>query len=150
VLRKGYDAVTALEDRHSAANVAWRLGLALAHQGKVDEAQQFAEIARDARPRGMWVDVWWRLVLALVAAHRGEDARAAKLVEEARERIDSTAGAESAMEADVLLEAAEALRAAGRQDEALALAAEAARIAERLGYVVAERRAEAAKHAVPR
>ena len=46
------------------------------------------------------------------------------------------------MQADVLLESADALRAAGLDDEAAALVAEAAGIAERLGYVVALRRAE--------
>ena len=35
ILRAGFAAVTALGDEHSAMNVAWRLGLALARQGKV-------------------------------------------------------------------------------------------------------------------
>jgi hypothetical protein len=148
VWRQGYDEVTALADRHSAANVAWRLGLALAHQGKDDEAAEFAEIAKNARPRGLWVDVWWRIVLALVEAHRGNGARAVSLVGEARERIASVDGAESSMEADALLESAGALRAAGRPEEAAALVAHAAGIAERLGYVVALRRADSAQRAL--
>ena len=41
------------------------------------------------------------------------------------------------MQADALLESADALRAAGLDDEAAALVAEAAGIASRLGYVVA-------------
>jgi hypothetical protein len=51
------------------------------------------------------------------------------------------------MHANALLECAEALRAAGRLDEAAPLVAEAAGIAERLGYVVARRRAEEAQRA---
>jgi DNA-binding SARP family transcriptional activator len=147
VWRKGYDDVTALVDRHSAANLAWRLGLALARRGADDEAEQFAQIAKAARPRGMWVDVWWRIVLALVAAHRGDGARARSLVDDARTRVTSVDGAESAMEADALLESAEALRAAGMSNAAADLAAHAAGIAARLGYVVALRRAETVQRA---
>ena len=52
------------------------------------------------------------------------------------------------MHADALLESAGALRAAGLGYEAAALVAEAAAIAERLGYVVASRRAEKAQRAL--
>jgi DNA-binding SARP family transcriptional activator len=147
VWRKGYEGVTAIADQHSAANVAWRLGLALARQGKDDEAERFALIARAAHPRGLWVDVWWRVVLALVAAHRGNAELTVVLVAEARERVASAHASESAMEVDALLDSAAALRAAGRPDEAAALVADAAGIAERLGYVIALRRAEAAQRA---
>jgi DNA-binding SARP family transcriptional activator len=146
ILRAGYEAVTALGDRHSAMNVAWRLGLVLAHQGKDDEAEDFASIAERGQPRTLWVDLWWRVVLALVEAHRGAGAHARQLVEDARERM--AALEESGMQADALLESAEALRAAGLEDEAGALVAEAAGIAERLGYVVARRRAEQAQRAL--
>jgi hypothetical protein len=59
-----------------------------------------------------------------------------------------TSFGESGMQADALLESAEALRAAGLEEEAAALVAEAAGIAERLGYVVARRRAEEAQRAL--
>jgi hypothetical protein len=90
--------------------------------------------------------VWWRVVLALVEAHRGNGVRARQLVEDARERM--APGEESGMQADALLESAEALRRARMDDEAAALVAEAARIAERLGYIVARRRAEEAQRAL--
>jgi hypothetical protein len=51
------------------------------------------------------------------------------------------------MQADALLESVEALRAAGLDEEAAALFAETAGIAERLGYVVARRRAAQAQRA---
>jgi tetratricopeptide (TPR) repeat protein len=139
IWREGYAGVTGIADRHSTANVAWRLGLALARQGKDDEAEHFAMIANAARPRGMWVDVWWRVVLALVAAHRGEAERAVSLIAEGRDRV-SAGAVGSAMEVDALLVSAEALQAADRRDEAAVLVADAAEIAERLGYVVALRR----------
>ena len=148
VLRRGFADVTALADRHSEANVAWRLGLVLSRRGLDDEAERFARIAQHAPSRGLWVDVWWQIVLALVEAHRGRAPVSIALVADARDRIASAGGLESGMEADALLELAEALRAAGRPDEAGALLAEAAGIAERLGYVVALRRAEGAQHAL--
>jgi hypothetical protein len=48
---------------------------------------------------------------------------------------------ESGMHADALLESADARRAAGLDEAAATLSAEAAGIADRLGYVVAQRRA---------
>jgi tetratricopeptide (TPR) repeat protein len=143
ILRAGFSAVTAVGDEHSTKNVAWRLGLALARQGRYDDAEPFVRIAERAEHRGFWVDVWWRVVLALIEAHRGNGDQVRQLVEDARERM--AAVDESGMEADVLLESAEALRAAGMQTEAGALVAEAAAVAERLGYDVALRRAEEAQ-----
>ena len=52
------------------------------------------------------------------------------------------------MHVDALLESAEALRAAGLDDAAAALVTEAAAIAERLGYVVAQRCAADAQRAL--
>jgi tetratricopeptide (TPR) repeat protein len=126
ILRAGHQAVTALGDRHSAVNVAWRLGLVLAHRGKDDEAERFARLVEREQPRMLWVDVWWRVVLALVEANRGSTARAQQLVGDARERMASV---ESGMQADALLESAVALRTAGLDDEAAKLVAEAAGIA---------------------
>jgi DNA-binding SARP family transcriptional activator/tetratricopeptide (TPR) repeat protein len=143
ILRAGFSAVTAVGDEHSTKNVAWRLGLALARQGQYDGAEPFVRIAERAEHRGFWVDVWWRVVLARIEAHRADRARVRQLVEDARERMAPVE--ESGMHADALLESAEALRAAGMQAEAGALVAEAAAIAERLGYVVAQRRAEEAQ-----
>ncbi len=148
VLRQAFDDVTALADQHSTANVAWRLGLVLARRGLDEEAERFARLARRAEPRGLWVDVWWRVVLALVEAHRGRAAKAVSLVREVRDQIAAAGGRASGMEADVLVESAEALRAAGRPAEAAELLAAAAGIARRLGYVVALRRAEDAQRAL--
>jgi len=148
VLDQGLDDVTALADQHSTANIAWRLGLVLARQGRDDEAERFARRAERAASRGLWVDVWWRVVLALVEVHRGRPAEATALVREARARINAVGARDSGMLADVLLEAADVLRTSGRGEEAAELIADAGRMAERLGYVVAARRAEAAQRAL--
>jgi DNA-binding SARP family transcriptional activator/tetratricopeptide (TPR) repeat protein len=140
ILRDGYEAVTALGDEHSAMNVAWRLALALARQGKNADAERFVRVAERAEPKSLWVDVWWRVVAARIAANRGERDAARELVEASRARMGSML--ESGMQADVLLESADALRVSGLADEAASLTGEAAGIAERLGYSVALRRAD--------
>jgi hypothetical protein len=146
ILRAGYEAVRGFGDPHSAMNVAWRLGLALARQGKYDEAETFARIAEGGEFGGMWVEVWWRVVMARVEAHRGNAARVQELVDEA---VESTASApESGMHADALLEAVEALRVVDFEGRAAELVAEAARIAGHLEYSVALRRAEEAQRAL--
>jgi DNA-binding SARP family transcriptional activator len=145
ILRSGLAAVTALGDEHAAVHVAWRLALALARQGRYDEAEPFVAAAQRAEHPALWVDVWWRVVLALIEADRGREARVRELVDHARGRMALVE--ESGMEADALLESASALRAAGLEEEATPLVADAARIAVRLGYVVAQRRAEDAQRA---
>jgi DNA-binding SARP family transcriptional activator/tetratricopeptide (TPR) repeat protein len=146
ILRAGLAAVRAVGDEQSAKDVAWRLGLALVRQGRYDESEQFVRVAQRAENSGIWVEVWWRVVLARIEASRGDRARALKLIDEAGERM--AAIDESGFHADALLEAAEALRITGNEDDAATLVAEAGRIAERLGYVVARRRAEEAQRAL--
>jgi tetratricopeptide (TPR) repeat protein len=148
ILRKGFDDVSALADEHSTANVAWRLGLVLARQGRDDEAERFARIAQRAEPRGLWVDVWWRIVLALVEARRGNAPEALTLLRSVRVSVAAPGGPPSRMEADVLLESADVLRAAGRDEEAAAALAEAAAVAGRLGYIVAVARANERQRAI--
>ena len=145
ILRSGLAAVTALGDEHAAVHVSWRLALALARQGRYDEAEPFVAAAQRAEHPALWVDVWWRVVLARIEAHRGREARVRELVEHARARMALVD--ESGMEADALLESAAALRAVGLEEEAAPLVAEVARIATRLGYVVAQQRAEQAQRA---
>jgi tetratricopeptide (TPR) repeat protein len=145
VLRTGYETVTASGDSHAGVNIAWRLGLALARQGKDEEAERFARVAERGQPKGFWADVWWRIVLARVEAQRGATEAARRRVDDARARMGSVQ--ESGMKADALLESAEALREAALEDEAALLVAEAAAIADRLGYVVARRRADEAQRA---
>ena len=145
ILREGYAAVTEVGDEHSTKNVAWRLGLALARQGRYDDAEPFVAIARDTDQQSFWVAVWWQVVLARIEAHRGAVTRVGELVHAVRERTGLVAM--SGMHADVFLECAEALREAGHDDEAATLVGEASTIADRLGYVVARRRADAAQRA---
>jgi DNA-binding SARP family transcriptional activator/tetratricopeptide (TPR) repeat protein len=143
ILRAGLEAVTAGDDEHSAKNVAWRLALALVRQGRYDDAEPFVRAAESGQHSTFWIEVWCRIVLARIEGYRGNAARARELVGLGLERMSSVD--ESGFHADALLEAAEALRGIGDDEDAARLVAEAARIAERLGYVVALRRAEQAQ-----
>jgi DNA-binding SARP family transcriptional activator len=148
VLRNGFEIVAASHDEHTTAHIAWRLGLLLARRGRDDEAEHFARIAQRVETPGLFVGIWRRIVLALVEAHRGHSSEALRLVGEARARIASASGPGSRMEVDALIACAEVLRGAGSAGEAAALLADAAGIAEHLGYVVARRRAEEAQRAL--
>ena len=145
ILRKGFAAVTAVGDEHSTKNVAWRLALALARQGRYDEAEPFVEGRRKRQISRVLGRRRSRVVLARIEAHRGAGSHVRQLVDEALERIALVE--ESGMHADALLESAEALHEAGLADPG-ALVIEAARIADRLGYVVARRRAHEAQRAL--
>jgi hypothetical protein len=96
----------------------------------------------------LWVDVWWRIVLALVEARRGNAREADALLRLVRANIATPRGAPSRMEADVLLESADVLRAVGRDDDAALALAAAAAVAEPLGYVVAVARANERQRAL--
>jgi tetratricopeptide (TPR) repeat protein len=146
ILRAGFEAVTALGDEHSTTNVAWRLALALVRQERYDEAESFVRIAERQEHRAHWVEVWCKIVLARIEAHRADRARVRELVDDVVERM--AAVDDSGFHADALLEAAEALRGIGEDEDAAALVAGAARIADGLGYVVALRRAEQAQRAL--
>ncbi len=148
VLRAGFESLGRSDDELSKANVAWRLGLLLARHGRDDEAERFAHIAERVRAPGLWLGVWWRVVLALVEAHRADSAAALRHVGEARAAIASASGPGSRMEADALIACSDVLRSVGRTSEAATLLGEAAALAEQLGYVVARRRAEDAQRAL--
>ncbi|HET7648951.1 MAG TPA: BTAD domain-containing putative transcriptional regulator [Gaiellaceae bacterium] len=145
-LRGGLETLSSSTfDELSTANVAWRLALLLARQGREEEAERLARIAAGTRAPGLWVETWWRIVLALVEARRGATARALELVAEARDAIASTHGHGSRMETDALVECATVLAHCGQTSEPVALLDDAIRIADRLGYRVALRRAEEAR-----
>ncbi len=138
LLRDGLAELDAVGDRFSAANAAWRLALVLARSGQDDEAERFLERTAGFAA-GEWVEVW-RLVLgATLAARRGQSAKAKQLLRKSEGLMrDLDAGG---MQADALLQAAEASELTGRAADAVDPLRRAAEIARRLGYVVAERTA---------
>jgi tetratricopeptide (TPR) repeat protein len=137
-LRGGLAELEVVGDRFSAANAAWRLGLVLTRRGQDDEAETFLQRAADPET-GDWVEVW-RLVLgATLAARRGRSADAEELLRESESLMQGLF--EIGMQADALLQAAEASELIGRTADAVDRLRRAAEIAQRLGYAVAERTA---------
>jgi tetratricopeptide (TPR) repeat protein len=137
-LRGGLAALDDFGDRFSAANAAWRLALVLARKGQDDEAEKFLEHAAESEA-GEWVEVWRLVLQATLAARRGHSARAAQLLRESESLMGRLY--EGGMQADALLQAAEASELMGRTADAVDRLRRAGEVARRLGYVVAERTA---------
>jgi len=140
ILREALDRLGKVHDRISTANAAWRLALVLLREGRIDEAEGLVEQSRKV-DAGRFVHTWRCVLGATAAARRGESKRACELLDETDRSLESLR--ESGMHADVLLQSAEASAALGRMSDAGDRLRRAAGIAERLGYVVGHRRAEA-------
>ena len=139
LLRDGYEQLQLLGEKHSTANVAWRLALVLTRTGRDDEAEGFTRVAEETTPHGFWVDVWWRVLRSGIAARAGRLEEADGLLGAALAMIDGFG--ETGMRVDSWIEATGVLRVLGRNAAADDLLARAAALARRLEYTVAERRA---------
>ena len=137
-LRAGLGELDAVGDRFSAANAAWRLGLVLTRRGRDSEAERYLERAGELEA-GDWVEVWRLLLGATLDARRGRSEHAEALLHESESLMRRLF--ESGMHADALLQAAEASELIGRTADAVDRLHRAVEIAQRLGYVVAERAA---------
>jgi class 3 adenylate cyclase/tetratricopeptide (TPR) repeat protein len=91
IMREGYDILTAAGERGYLSTVAALLGLALARQGRLDEAERFAD---EARGIGSHDDVitqmYWRMVKARIAGAWGDFDEARRLAAEAMELTEAT------------------------------------------------------------
>jgi tetratricopeptide (TPR) repeat protein len=141
ILRTGIAKLEDLGDFYSRTNAAWRLAIVLCELGRDDEADSWASIAAMAPPTGIYVDIWWRLVRAVVLARRGDAEAAEALLVEARDLAGLLD--ERAIHADIAIMAAEAYRLVGRQDESTRMLRGAVATATRLEYPVARARASA-------
>ena len=121
-------------------NLASGLAGALLGQGRVDDAAEFADLARDtAPPEDASGQAWWRMVTAEVLARRGDVDEAVQLAEESTAILEGTD--ELLTLPDLVLRQGEVLRLAGRTDEANAALKRAVEVSERKGAVVEARRA---------
>ena len=119
VLRDGFEALSRIRRRALEGKRRVAIGAAARAARAKTTRRSASRASRSASATpGLWVDVWWRIVLALVEANRGPDARRAGSSE--RRAPHRVRVRESRMHADALLECAEALRAVGRKDEAAA------------------------------
>jgi class 3 adenylate cyclase/tetratricopeptide (TPR) repeat protein len=93
------------------------LGRSQCTLGRPDEAEPLAHRARElANEQDVWSQAMWRQVLALVLAYRGEYAEAVQLGREAVAILEPTDSLTE--QGQALVDLAEVLAAAGRNDEA--------------------------------
>ena len=125
-LRRAYEELSSMGDKSYLALTAGWLARCLFALGRYDEADELATVSERATARS-WIaaQVCWRGVRALLLAHRGEVAAGEALAREAVElalrtdRVDTQTSA--------LMDLAEVLRMAGREDEAIPVVTDALR-----------------------
>ena len=94
-----------------------QLGREFCVLGRFDEAEPLAERGHElALPQDVTAQSMWRQVQALVLAHRGEHAASERLAREAVAIMEQTDSLN--LQGETLLDLAEVLRAAGRDEEA--------------------------------
>jgi DNA-binding SARP family transcriptional activator len=139
ILRSGIAQLEELGDLYTRPHAAWRLAVVLCELGRDEEAEMWATVAAEAPPSGIFVDIWWRLVRAIVRARRGKADEVRALLGQAQDLAGQLG--ERGIHADIWIAAAEAYGLIGEEDEAERLLHAAVGVAERREYVVAEQRA---------
>src|SRR6185437_8672873 len=140
-LRAGVELMLDMGDRSRAASLVPLLADALTDQGRIDEAEHFLDMAREAAPEDdANAEAFRRIAEARVLVRRGADAEAVRLAEEGIAMARRTQ--ELLTLTDLLFYQAEILQMAGRRDAAAAALREAADAAARKGGTVDERRAK--------
>ena len=116
-VRGGYEMLREAGERGYRASIAGVLADAVYCQGRLAEAQQLADEARDIAVTGDTdAHVRWRAVSAKLLARGGEFQAARELADEALALIPASTWV--ALLAEMLMTKAEVLRLAGESDEA--------------------------------
>jgi class 3 adenylate cyclase/tetratricopeptide (TPR) repeat protein len=117
-LRPGVEELKRIGERGWLSSLAPVLGEALYRQGRYEEADEFAELGRDAaNPVDGSAQFSWRSVKAKVLARAGDFHEAERIARESIEVILATD--EVLHQGDAYMDLAEVLRLAGRRDEAV-------------------------------
>jgi tetratricopeptide (TPR) repeat protein len=126
-------------DRGRMSNLASGLAESLFQQGRVDDAAEYAHLARDtAMEDDASAQAWWRMVTAQVLARRGDVDEAVRLAEESKAILEETQ--ELMTLPDLVLGHADVLRLAGRSEEAAEALERAIELFERKGALAELRR----------
>jgi class 3 adenylate cyclase/tetratricopeptide (TPR) repeat protein len=126
-------------DQGRMTNLASGLAEALLDQGRVDDAAEYADLARDTAPADdASGQGWWRMVTAKVLARHGDVDEAIRLAEESISILEGTD--ELMTLPDLVLGQADVLRLAGRTDEATGALERAIELFERKGALAEVRR----------
>jgi class 3 adenylate cyclase/tetratricopeptide (TPR) repeat protein len=141
-LRDGHEALGALGDLGTRATVAAFLSRVLQARGRPEEAESLARLVADtASEHDLWSQVLHRLTSARLAAGAGRLAEAEELARAAVAIVDVTDLLD--LHGDALLDLADVLRLAGREQEARESAEAALDLYLRKGNEVAADRARA-------
>jgi class 3 adenylate cyclase/tetratricopeptide (TPR) repeat protein len=137
-LRAGYDVLSEIGEVAWLSTVAAILGEAVYLQGRVDEAEELANVSESVSgPDDVYSHVTWRAVRAKVHGRRGEAVDAERLAREAVALAET--GDFLHLQWYALMSLAEVMRLLGRAPEAVAAARAAVVVAERKGSVVGAR-----------
>jgi class 3 adenylate cyclase/predicted ATPase len=141
-LRAGLDALEGMGERGYLSSVAAFLAQALYGQGRLDEADDLACRAQaNAAPDDLWSQVLSRGTRAKVCASHGAHEEAER---HAREAVGLAAATDALdLNGNALIDLADTLALAGRNEEAAACVADALRLYERKGNDVSAERARA-------
>jgi predicted ATPase len=141
-LRAGLDALEGMGERGYLSSVAAFLSQALYGQGRLDEADDLARLAQaNAAPDDLWSQVLSLGTRAKVCASRGAHGEAEG---HAREAVGLAAATDALdLHGNALLDLADTLFLAGRNEEAATSVGEALRLYERKGNDVSAERARA-------
>jgi len=136
--RKGYEI---LADVGARGLLAAELAQSLVDQGRLRDAAEYVAIAEEASGGDIAPQVIWRTTKARISADNGRHEEAVDLAAEAVEFAEQTDAITMIAEANLGL--AEALRRAGREEDARAAAEHALDLYAQKGHKVGERRAAA-------
>jgi len=142
IFRSGYETLVSLGEKLNLSSIAVSLAETLYVQGRDDEAEELTLESEEASSADdVWAQVAWRCTRAKILARRGDLEDAERLVREAVELITPTDAL--TMHAHALISLAQVLAAGDKLEEATDHAAEAVRLYEAKGNVVAAEKARA-------
>jgi len=139
-LRRDYDALEAMRERNYISTTAGFLAEALYQQDRFEEAESFVQISKGiAAPDDLSSQLLWRGVLGKILARTGMLEDADRLVREAVQLMQGSE--EPVSQGYALMDLAEVLRLAGREDDAAVAIKEAIGLFDEKGNLVAAERA---------
>ena len=138
----GYGILDEIGESVNFPDLAAKLADALYAQGDDDRAFELSEVSKQATaPDDLSAGVQWRAVQAKLLARRGDVEQAEALAREAVALAGETDFL--VLHADALMDLAEVLRLAGREDESTPVVEQALALYEQKGNVVGAERARA-------
>jgi ATP/maltotriose-dependent transcriptional regulator MalT len=139
-LRECYELLEQMGDRTFLSTAAAYLGEAVYRQGRIDEAEHYSEVSKElGASDDLLNEAVWRALRAEVLTARGDFEGAEALAREAVAFAAKTDWFE--LSADMWLDLAQILQAAGKAEEAAAAAREALTRYDQKGNRVGSRRA---------